>query len=130
MSLSIIITFIPLVVAVIVSPLSENTSILAWLAGGLTLIFGFFILPQVGVHRIMASEKTRRLTSFTHYLEEAMERSLQDPSSENMQRLKELFELQAHLVGMNDWPFNTNTVWQLITALLIPIALTVLQIFF
>jgi hypothetical protein len=31
---------------------------------------------------------------------------------------------------MNEWPFNTNTVWQLITALLIPIALTVLQIFF
>jgi hypothetical protein len=130
MSLSIIITFIPLVIAVILSPLSENTFILSWLAGGLTLIFGFFLLPQVGVHRIMAAEKTNRLTSFTHHLEEAMERSLKDPSSENMKRLKELFDLQAHLKQMNEWPFNTNTVWQLITALLIPIALTVLQIFF
>lgn len=130
MSLSIIVTFIPLVIAVIVSPLSENTFILAWLAGGLTLIFGFFLLPQVGVHRIMAAEKSHRLTSFTHHLEEAMERSLKDPSSENMKRLKELFDLQAHLKQMNEWPFNTNTVWQLITALLIPIALTVLQIFF
>lgn len=130
MSLSIILTFIPLVIAVIVSPLNTNTSILAWLAGGLTLIFGFFLLPQVGIHRIMASEKTERLMSFTRHLEEAMEQSLQDPSSENMQRLKELFELQAHLKDMNDWPFNVNTVWQLITALLIPIALTVLQIFF
>jgi hypothetical protein len=130
MSLSIIITFIPLVVAVILSPLSENTFILTWLAGGLTLIFGFFLLPQVGVHRIMAAEKNHRLASFTHHLEEAMERSLKDPSSENMKRLKELFDLQAHLKNMNDWPFNTQTLWQLITALLIPIALTVLQIFF
>jgi len=130
MSLSIIITFLPLVIAVIVSPLSENTFILVWLAGGLTLIFGFFLLPQIGIHRIMAAEKTQRLTSFTHHLEEAMERSLEDPSSENMRRLKELFDLQSHLKAMNEWPFNTNTVWQLITALLIPIALTVLQIFF
>lgn len=130
MSLSIIITFIPLVIAVIASPLSENTFILAWLGGGLVLIFGFFLLPQVGVHRIMAAEKTSRLTSFTHHLEEAMERSLKDPSSENMKRLKELFDLQAHLKHMNEWPFNTNTLWQLLTALLIPVALTVLQIFF
>jgi hypothetical protein len=130
MSLSIIVTFLPLVVAVIVSPLSENTFILAWLAGGLTLIFGFFLLPQIGVHRIMAAEKSQRLSSFTHHLEEAMERSLKDPSSENMKRLKELFDLQGHLKDMNEWPFNINTLWQLITALLIPIALTVLQIFF
>jgi hypothetical protein len=130
MSLSIIITFLPLVVAAIVSSLSENTFILAWLAGGLTLIFGFFLLPQIGVHRIMAAEKTQRLSSFTHHLEEAMERSLKDPSSENMKRLKELFDLQGHLKDMNEWPFNINTLWQLITALLIPIALTVLQIFF
>jgi hypothetical protein len=78
----------------------------------------------------MVAEKTQRLTSFTHHLEAAMERSLKDPSSENMKMLKELFDLQSHLKEMNEWPFNTNTLWQLITALLIPIALTVLQLFF
>lgn len=31
---------------------------------------------------------------------------------------------------MNDWPFNTSTLWQLITALLIPVAMAVLEIFF
>lgn len=130
MSLCIILTFIPLIIAVIISPLSNNTFILAWLAGGLVLIFCFFLLPQVGVHRIMAYEKRQRLMSFTNHLEEAMERSLNNPSSENMQRLKELFDLQTHLKSMNEWPFNTNTLWQLITALLIPVAVALLEIFF
>jgi hypothetical protein len=130
MSLCIILTFVPLVIAVIVSPLSDNMFIIAWLAGGVLLIFGFFLLPQVGVHRIMAFEKRQRLMTFTNHLEEAMERSLREPTSENMQRLKELFDLQAHLKGMNEWPFNTNTLWQLITALLIPVVVAVLEIFF
>jgi len=130
MSLCIILTFMPLIVAVIISPLSSNVFILAWLAGGLVLIFGFFLLPQVGVHRIMAYEKRQRLVTFTHHLEQAMERSLNEPTSENMQRLKELFDLQAHLKSMNEWPFNTNTLWQLITALLIPVLVAVLEIFF
>jgi hypothetical protein len=130
MSLCIILTFVPLVVAVIISPLSNDAFILAWLASGILLIFGFFLLPQVGVHRIMAFEKRQRLMSFTNHLEEAMERSLREPTSENMQRLRELFDLQAHLKGMNEWPFNTNTLWQLITALLIPVVVAVLEIFF
>lgn len=130
MSMCIILTFVPLVIAVIISPLSDNMFIIAWLAGGILLIFGFFLLPQVGVHRIMAFEKRQRLMTFTTHLEEAMERSLRDPTSENMQRLKELFDLQTHLKSMNEWPFNTNTLWQLITALLIPVIVAVLEIFF
>jgi len=130
MSLCIILTFVPLIIAVIISPLSNNMFILAWLGGGVILIFGFFLLPQVGVHRIMAFEKRQRLMSFTNHLEEAMEKSLREPTSENMQRLKELFDLQAHLKQMNEWPFNTNTLWQLITALLIPVVVALLEIFF
>jgi hypothetical protein len=127
MSLSIVGVFIPLVVAVLISPLSKDPFILAWLASGLLMIFGFFILPQLGVHRIMTHEKNQRLLAFTQHLEDAMERSLKDPTSENMKRLKELFDLQTHLRNMNEWPFNTNTLWQLITALLIPVVLAVME---
>lgn len=130
MALAITITFAPLVVAAILSPLMEDLSILTWLGIGTVAIFGFFLLPQIGIHQIMAHEKQQRLLSFAGHLEEAMERSLKDPSGENMQRLKELFELQAHLKQMNEWPFNVNTVWQLITALLIPVILAVIEIFF
>jgi hypothetical protein len=130
MSLAITFSFVPLIIAAIISPLMEDLSILIWLGAGTVAIFGFFLLPQIGIHRIMAFEKQQRLLSFSTHLEEAMERSLKEPTSENMQRLKELFELQNHLKEMNEWPFNVNTVWQLITALLIPIILALVEIFF
>lgn len=129
MSMSIVATFIPLAAAVIISPLSGNEWIIAWLACGLLMIFAFFIVPQIGVHRIMTHEKNQRLIAFAVHLEDAMERSLKDPTSQNMQRLKELLDLQAHLRGMNEWPFNTSSLWQLITALLIPVILAMLEIF-
>jgi hypothetical protein len=130
MSLAITLTFIPLVVAAILSPLIEDLSILIWLGAGTAAIFGFFLFPQIGIHRIMAFEKQQRLFSFSNHLEDAMERSLKEPTSENMQRLKELFELQSHLKNMNEWPFDMQTIWQLITALLIPVVLAILEIFF
>jgi hypothetical protein len=129
MSLAITFTFIPLVIAAMISPLMEDLSILIWLGAGTVAIFGFFLLPQIGIHRIMAFEKHQRLLSFAVHLEEAMEHSLRDPSPENMQRLKDYFELQQHLKNMNDWPFDVSTLWQLITALFIPIILAMLEIF-
>jgi hypothetical protein len=59
-----------------------------------------------------------------------MENSLKNPTPENMQRLKDYLELQQHLKNMNEWPFNVSTLWQLITALFIPVILALLEIFF
>lgn len=130
MSLAITFTFVPLVVAAIISPLITDLSILIWLCLGTVSIFGFFLLPQIGVHNIMAHEKQQRLLSFAGHLETSLERSLKEPTPENLQHLKELFDLQAHLKNMNEWPFNVNTVWQLITALLIPLTLGLIEVFF
>ena len=114
----------------ILAGLGNNFKVLIWEGLGAVLIFCFFLLPQIGIHRIMSNEKEQRILSFSHHLEMALEKSLNDPSSENMQRLKELFELQEHLKNMNEWPFNVNSLWQLITALLIPLILALLEIIF
>ncbi len=130
MSLSIAVTFLMVVATAIASPYSKDPVVLIWLGMAALLIFGFFILPQVGIHQIMAFEKNNRMQAFSTHLEDAMEKSLKDPSSENMQRLRELFELQQHLKSMNEWPFDVNSLWQLISALLIPLALATLEIIF
>jgi hypothetical protein len=78
----------------------------------------------------MVNEKTNRMSNFTHHLEGAIDRTLKDPSAENMQRLKELFEVQNHLKGMNEWPFDLTSIWQLLTALIIPIILAAIEILF
>lgn len=130
MSLAITVTFVPLVMAAIISPLITDLSILIWLCMGTVSIFGFFLLPQIGIHNIMAHEKQQRLLSFANHLEDSLERSLKEPTPANLQHLKELFDLQAHLKNMNEWPFNVNTLWQLITALLIPLTLGLIEVFF
>lgn len=130
MSIAITFCFILIVLTGMLAGLVNNFAILIWEGLGAVLIFCFFLLPQIGIHRIMSNEKEQRILSFSHHLESALEKSLRDPSSENMQRLKELFELQEHLKKMNEWPFNVNTIWQLITALLIPMALALLEIIF
>lgn len=128
MSLLIIGCFTVLVCAILVSPLSGNYVVLIWVGIGSALIFCFFLLPHVGIHRIMAVEKRQQLVFFSNHLEEAMVKSRTEPSLENMQKLRELFELQKHLKDMNDWPFNVSALWQIISALFIPLLLVLLEI--
>jgi hypothetical protein len=130
MALSISVSFLILILMVMVSPLSGETSVLVWEILAAVMIFSFFLLPQMGVHGIMALEKKKSLTKLSVPLEEAIQRSVDNPTSENTMRLKELLELQHHIKSMNDWPFNVNTLWQLLTALLIPLLLALLEIFF
>jgi hypothetical protein len=128
MSLLIIGCFTVIVCTILVSPLSTNYIILIWVGLGSALIFCFFLLPHVGIHRIMAVEKRQQLVFFSNHLEEAMVKSRTEPSLENMQKLRELFELQKHLKDMNDWPFNVSALWQIISALFIPLLLVLLEI--
>ena len=90
MSMSISVSFILIVITAILAPFENNLIVLIWLVLAAMLIFGFFLLPQVGIHQVMVNEKTNRMSNFTHHLEEAMSRTLKDPSVENMQHLKEI----------------------------------------
>jgi hypothetical protein len=130
MSLSIIMSFVLILGIGYFSPFRTNPVIVGWMVFGTLLILGFFIIPQINIHKIMVREKSMRLASFSRHFEAAMETALHDPSSENMNRLKELFELHQYLGNMHEWPFDTQTLWQLLTALLIPVVLALLEIFF
>jgi hypothetical protein len=129
LALATISCYIVLVGTISVSPLSNNFMVLVWASLGSLIIFCFFLLPQLGIHKIMAKEKRQQLISFSSHLDEALTKSLQEPTIENTQKLKELFELQKHLREINDWPFDTQTLWQLISALLIPLLLVIVQLF-
>lgn len=125
-----LIPFIFLAFTIVVSPLSQDAAVLVWASVGAVVIFCLFLLPQIGVHRIMAREKRQQLIAFSEHLEEALHRSRVDPSSENMKKLKEMFDLGQYLKSLNSWPFDTSTLWQLITALLLPLLPIVLQLLF
>ena len=123
-------SFFVMVAIVAFSPFTASPIVLGWLAIGALSIFLFFVVPQMGIHRIMAEVKYKKLDAFSIHLDAALEQSINQPTPDNMQRLKELFELQQHLKNMNEWPFELSMVWQLITALIIPLAMAAVEIFF
>ena len=123
-------SFFVMVAIVAFSPFAASGIVLVWLAIGAVAIFLFFVVPQMGIHTIMAEVKYKKLDAFSTHLDAALEQSINQPTPENMQRLKELFELQQHLKSMNEWPFELSMVWQLITALIIPLAMAAVEIFF
>jgi hypothetical protein len=77
----------------------------------------------------MAGEKQRRLKEFTGYLEKTMNDSLREPSVEKLQHLRELFELKDHLSGMHEWTFRSGAISQLISVLIIPLLLVLLEVY-
>ena len=128
MSFSIALANCMVVLTAVFSPFGGSWIVLFWLGIAGLSVLAFFIIPQYGVHKIMAKEKEQRIEAFAGHLETAMEESLKNPDQNNMQKLRQLFELQHHLTQMNEWPFNYNALWQLLTALLIPILLAVVDI--
>jgi hypothetical protein len=76
----------------------------------------------------MSKVKHIKLRVFSEYLENALDKVTKDPSSENIQRVRELFEIQNSLNGMGEWPFDTKLLLTIIIGIAIPVVLVILQI--
>jgi len=107
---------------------------------GLTVSFGAiagatFALPLLGAHRRLVAEKNRRLAEVSSYFEAAAERlhrHLDDPRLDQMDGLsKALASLEIELRVLRriqTWPWEPGAVRSLVAALLLPIAVWLLQL--
>ena len=129
MSLAIASVYVLVVTADILAGILTSYVVIFWNAIGVICIFLFFVIPQYRIHKLMLKEKQQRLQSFTVYLEKTMNESLHDPSVEKLQYLKSLFELKEHLSGMHEWTFSSGAISQLISVLLIPLLLVLLEVY-
>jgi hypothetical protein len=91
-------------------------------------VLGFFIYPQMNVHKMMAKMKHKKLMKFSSYLEDSLQAVTEDPTVNNIQRVREMFEIQRSLNGMGEWPFNTKLLLTIITGIGIPILIVLIQI--
>lgn len=107
----------------IVSPVAKDSIVFIWVgATGVAILLGF-ILPQVGVHRVMVGAKLEKLRIVSHYIEMYIERTLSNPSPKNLTYLKDLCEIRQRFNEMDEWPFSLKEFWQLTTATFIPLLL-------
>ncbi len=92
------------------------------------VVIVFFIFPQIRIHQIMSKVKHMRLREFSRHVEEAFEHVTTEPSRDNIQRVRELFDIQESLSEMGEWPFDSRYLFLIITGIAIPLIVVLLQI--
>ncbi len=88
---------------------------------------GYFIVPQLKIHEIMKRCKNDRIRQFSEHLESALEVSLEKPTKENVNHVKELMEVQKKLDEMNEWPFDAGIFISLLSVIIIPILISLFE---
>ena len=110
------------------SPVARSPAGFVWAAVTALAILLGFVVPQVGVHRIMAAEKRRRLGLLSTHIEKALDRVLANPCPESLARFKDLCEVLDRVENTSEWPFNAGTLWQLTTAIGVPLLLHFIEV--
>jgi hypothetical protein len=117
------------ITAVFISPFLKQMGwiLIFWLAFASFILLSFFIIPQYSIHIAMANAKAQKIREFSVHLSEALEGCIDCPTSDKVESAKELFEIYNHLLQMPEWPFNFRSLASIITAVVLPILLSIAQ---
>jgi hypothetical protein len=101
--------------------------LIGWLIVAGCIVVIFFLFPQYRIHIAMVNAKANKIRAYSPHLSYALEKAISEPSSGQVAYVKELFELYKYLTEMPEWPFNTRVFITLISAVIIPIILSIVQ---
>ncbi|MCK5023874.1 MAG: hypothetical protein KAS04_06880, partial [Candidatus Aenigmarchaeota archaeon] len=94
------------------------------------IIIGYFIVPQIKIHRILVDNKHKLLNSLLPILEDNLKFSIEKPSKENIKRHSALLLLHQEVEKMKTWPFDPEALITLISAIVIPLVIVGIQMYF
>lgn len=89
----------------------------------------YFILPQMNIHKTLIILKRSRLKILVSKIDNAFDSVAENPTSENINQLRELFDLQKVLNGKKSWSFGTRELLLLLGSVLVPLLLFVMERF-
>ncbi len=101
-------------------------------------IFGFitFVSPLLGVHSILVREKDRLLDENARLVEETVHNLMSEIKGEQLDRLKladqrltSLEKARVQIERISTWPWRTETLRQILVAILLPIVIWLMQYF-
>lgn len=120
--------YIVVLVVLVLSPFAKSITGLIWSSiTGVTILLGF-VMPQMGIHRLMVKSKLEKMRIVSSHIEKAMNKALGEPTAENLAQLKDLYKIQKRVNDMSEWPFNWKALWQLMTAVFVPLLLQFAQV--
>lgn len=114
----------------IVPPQFSSLQMILWFSGFAILLFTYFIVPQVSIHRMMTSTKKEKIEMFSSQMSAALEEPFRVPNKENASYLKDMLSVRNQLNQMSDWPFGTYEILQIALILVIPLIVVLLEIFY
>jgi len=88
----------------------------------------WFFLTQYNVHRCMVLEKREKLDPIATRLMEALETSLREPTEQNVKAYNAIREVYDKVELLPEWPFNLKNVLALISGVLLPIGLSIINL--
>ena len=98
-----------------------------WLTVAGCIVVAFFIFPQYRLHVAMSNAKANKIRTFAASLSKALDTAIRKPTSDQVAYVKELFEIYQHLIQMPEWPFNARNLFSLLSAVIFPILLSIIQ---
>lgn len=101
--------------------------LVGWLTLAGCIVVAFFIFPQYRLHIAMSIAKANKIRTFATSLSKALDTAIRKPTSDQVAYVKELFEIYQHLIQMPEWPFNARNLISLLSAVILPILLSILQ---
>ena len=100
--------------------------------GGLPIFFGififaYFVVTQLSVHDAMRKAKNRELSKLAPTIEKRFELTVEDPHKDNIDRLRDLFELQRTLAKSPSWDFGWKELIPIFGTVLVPLIVLLVE---
>ena len=114
----------------IVPPQFSSLKMILWFSSFAILLFVYFILPQVGIHRMMTSTTKGKIEMFSSQMSAALDEPFRVPNKENAAYLKDMLSVQNQINQMCDWPFGIYEILQIALILIIPLIIVLIEILY
>jgi len=92
-------------------------------------IVGYFIRPQLNVHKTLSRLKSQKLQALIGQIETAFDNVAREPTAANIRQLRDLFDLQVIVNGKASWAFGCKELLLLIGSVVIPVLVVLIKCF-
>lgn len=94
----------------------------------IVLIFGmfiilYFIIPQINIHKTLMSIKRSKIEALVKQIDHTFNNVAAQPNPQNINQLRDLFQLQRIVNGKKSWSFGTAELLMLTGSVLVPLLL-------
>jgi len=87
----------------------------------------YFIIPQWNIHKTLLKLKQNRLRKLVKQVDSTFDKVTQNPTTENIQQLRSLFDVQRVINGKSPWSFGLTELLVLLGSVIVPLLILIID---